>query len=165
MAFWERLPIISRWIEDFKVRMREGIRESVETPLYLRTGLGRGTLSDIAQRAIAENEVLRERLKKVYRVLDPLRVDPLSFKPEPKQMVAVTVSVLLPNGKVETYHIGMGFGKVFNEADFRRRLSSAIMQRFEDSGGKQGMMDRTLSRKVDAQIIAKEYYVEEYHAI
>ena len=81
MPFWERLPIISGWIQDFKVRMREGIRESLPTPFYLRTGLGRGTLSSIAEQAIAENEVLRERLRHVDRVLDPLRVDPAKFTP------------------------------------------------------------------------------------
>jgi hypothetical protein len=130
----------------------------------MRIGLLRNVLKGEIEKALADTEPLVQRLTNVDRVMSPLNVSLDKFIPGTKQMIGITVSVLLPNGKVEVYHIGFPFGKPFDKAEFLRRLSSAIQQRHWDTNGKEGYRDPDLSDNVRRMILTQKEYVVEYHA-
>jgi hypothetical protein len=164
MPILEKFPIISQFLSRFRTALRVGIRSSTPVPPVLQVGLLRNVLKEEVEKALADTEPLIQRLKNVDRVMSPLNVSLEKFIPGTKQMLGITVSVLLPNGKVEVYHIGFPFGKPFDKTEFIRRLTSAIQQRHSDTNGKEGYRDMDLSANVRKMILTQKEYVVEYHA-
>jgi hypothetical protein len=151
--------LISRFFQNIAHRFAVGAaKEGIAFPLPYRFPPVQERLIREIWRDVQSRLPLREPLRTVERVLEPVEGDPGKIKVGAREAIVAKVLLMLPDNKLYLVDVGLPFGKSFSTAELARRIAGALREMTDYT-------EEEFSRKTLDWILHVSYYVMSYRPL